>query len=144
MNSNEDPFDILGVPPGSDARTIRKAYLRLIKKTKPEENPVGFARIRAAYEAIKSEEDAKSLTYTTSFPAEDPDLQQPNVEENELPLPAAFEEPAEVLDDFDEEPDEAFQALDEAIEAIRNNDVNKAELALRKCWTLSEGGRAAS
>lgn len=45
-------FEVLGLPPGTDRKSARRAYLRLLKKHKPERDPEGFQRIREAYERI--------------------------------------------------------------------------------------------
>jgi hypothetical protein len=41
---------ILGIAPTRDPALIRKAYAAQLKQSHPEENPVGFQRLRAAYE----------------------------------------------------------------------------------------------
>jgi hypothetical protein len=48
-----DPYRLLGVRPGVDRRALRRAYLALIHRYKPEHAPEHFQRIRAAYEAIE-------------------------------------------------------------------------------------------
>ncbi|MBV9125794.1 MAG: J domain-containing protein [Planctomycetes bacterium] len=47
-----DPYQLLGVRPGVQARDLRRAYTRLIRTYKPEQYPEQFRRIRDAYEAI--------------------------------------------------------------------------------------------
>jgi curved DNA-binding protein CbpA len=51
-----DPYHILGVDPKADDKTIRQAYLKMIRAHTPERDPDGFRAIAGAYEAIKSEE----------------------------------------------------------------------------------------
>lgn len=51
----------LGVEPGADAETVRRAYLRLIKTRKPEADPVGFQRARAAFEVARADGEIESL-----------------------------------------------------------------------------------
>lgn len=46
----DDPFELLGVQPGGDARELKRAYTRLIRQYKPEQYPDQFRRIRDAYE----------------------------------------------------------------------------------------------
>lgn len=51
---DDDPFALLGVDPTDpdlDARALKRAYTRLIKRYKPERDPVAFRRIRQAYES---------------------------------------------------------------------------------------------
>lgn len=49
-----EAYERLGVEPGTDPKTARRAYLKLIKVHKPETDPETFKQIREAYEAIKS------------------------------------------------------------------------------------------
>jgi len=44
---------LLGVEPDADPKTVRRAYLRAVKKHKPERDPDGFQRVREAYELLK-------------------------------------------------------------------------------------------
>ncbi|MDF3822792.1 J domain-containing protein [Leptospira sp. 96542] len=46
-----NPFDLLGVSRDADATTIKRAYARLLKTTRPDENPQGFQRLNEAYQA---------------------------------------------------------------------------------------------
>lgn len=58
MNGVVDPFAILGVSRGADARTVKRAYRRLAKKHHPDVNPGDpqaeqrFKQIQWAYDAI--------------------------------------------------------------------------------------------
>lgn len=49
-----DPFALLGVKMGSDLKTVKRAYQRLIRVYRPEHHPVEFRRIREAYESAQS------------------------------------------------------------------------------------------
>jgi DnaJ-class molecular chaperone len=49
-----DPFSVLGVPPDAGDGAIRRRYLELAREFPPEQHPDRFAKIRAAYEAIKN------------------------------------------------------------------------------------------
>lgn len=45
---------VLGLDPGVvDARTARRAYLRAVKRHKPEQDPEGFQRVRTAWEVLQ-------------------------------------------------------------------------------------------
>jgi HAMP domain-containing protein len=48
-----DPFALLGVPPGSADADVKRAYTRLVRRFKPEHHPDQFRRIREAYEACQ-------------------------------------------------------------------------------------------
>ncbi|HEX3026073.1 MAG TPA: hypothetical protein VHR42_02420, partial [Clostridia bacterium] len=45
-----DCWRILGIEPASDAKTIKKAYARLLKANNPEDDAAGYQRIREAYD----------------------------------------------------------------------------------------------
>ncbi len=48
--TDEDPFEILGIPQDATPEQVRRAYLRRLPKHKPERDPQGFQRLRSAYE----------------------------------------------------------------------------------------------
>jgi hypothetical protein len=50
----QSAFEELGILPGTPYKDIRRAYLRLLKTRKPEVDPEGFLRLRAAFEALQS------------------------------------------------------------------------------------------
>jgi len=50
-----NPFLVLGVPPEADDARIRRAYLDAVRAATPENHPVRFKEIVAAYEQIKDE-----------------------------------------------------------------------------------------
>lgn len=43
-------WDVLGLPSDADGRTIKRQYATLLKKTRPDDDPEGFQRLREAYE----------------------------------------------------------------------------------------------
>ena len=47
---SSSPWHILGIEPTQDQREIKKAYARLLKVTRPEDDPQGFQRLREAFE----------------------------------------------------------------------------------------------
>lgn len=49
-----DPFKRLGVDEEADEREVKRAYARLLKQTRPDEDPVGFQRLNEAYQAALS------------------------------------------------------------------------------------------
>ncbi len=50
-----DPFDLLGVTHRDDAKTVRRAYLRLARRYKPEHHPNHFQRVREAYDIVNGQ-----------------------------------------------------------------------------------------
>lgn len=45
-----DPYDLLGIPHSASAPDIKRAYARLLKTTRPDEDPAGFQRLHEAYQ----------------------------------------------------------------------------------------------
>ena len=45
------PFELLGVGENADEREIKRAYARLLKSTRPDDDPQGFQRLNEAYQA---------------------------------------------------------------------------------------------
>ena len=48
-----DPYQVLGLPPGSDDEAIRRRYLELVRQFTPERHPERFAAVRQAYESLR-------------------------------------------------------------------------------------------
>lgn len=44
------PYQVLQVAPDADEREVKRAYAKLLKKTRPDENAAAFQRLREAYE----------------------------------------------------------------------------------------------
>lgn len=52
-----DPFVLLGVPEETDDATVKRCYLKKVRRFPPEQHPKRFQEIRAAFETIQSERD---------------------------------------------------------------------------------------
>lgn len=80
-----DPYQLLGVDRSADERTVKRAYVKLIKQYKPEHQPREFALIRAAYEQIQErlnwfvrmQEDEESQTLVVSTDRVPPPAPEP-------------------------------------------------------------------
>lgn len=44
------PWQVLGIAPGSSLAEVKKAYARLLRQHRPDQDPAGFRRLRDAYE----------------------------------------------------------------------------------------------
>ena len=118
--------DLLGVTDGVDAPSLRRAYLRAIKKHPPERDPEGFSRARAAYDLL--------LARLGGFTA------VPGANETEAAPPAGVE--VEVAPASDAAPRQAQYDRLDAIwrrydEAIEGGDEERAIGALREGVELS-------
>lgn len=59
-----NPWEILGIEPTSDKKTIKRAYAKLLKQYHPEENPEKFKQIQAAYQqCLHSDQEIESVSY---------------------------------------------------------------------------------
>ncbi|WP_270742529.1 J domain-containing protein [Holdemanella biformis] len=57
-------WEILGIEPTSDKKTIKRAYAKLLKQYHPEENPEKFKQIQAAYQqCLHSDQEIESVPY---------------------------------------------------------------------------------
>lgn len=51
MNGAHSCWQVLGLPPGSDRVSIKKAYAALLKRTRPDDDAQAYQALRQAYEA---------------------------------------------------------------------------------------------
>ena len=58
----EDPFAVLGIAPTLDLGAVKRAYFAALPRHPPHADPAGFARLRAAYDALQSPSARASLT----------------------------------------------------------------------------------
>src|ERR1700722_9372739 len=88
-----DPYALLGVGHGIDARELRKRYSALIRRFKPEQYPEQFRRIREAYDQVLMQEQWRRYS---SPPEPIPELPEPRPDSREsapnaAPLPEGSE-----------------------------------------------------
>ena len=50
-SADNDPLQVLGLPPGASEQDIRRRYLELVRESPPERDAVRFREIHAAYQA---------------------------------------------------------------------------------------------
>ncbi len=63
------PFEILETPEDSDDKSIKKAYLQMVKRYPPERFPAEFQRVRVAYERVKTLKDRlRFAVFNTTLP----------------------------------------------------------------------------
>ena len=57
-------WEILGIEPTSDKKTIKRAYAKLLKQYHPEENPEEFKQIQADYQqCLHSDQEIESVSF---------------------------------------------------------------------------------
>lgn len=65
-------WTLLGLPATADTRTIKRHYARLLKQTRPDEDPVAFQRLREAYESALEQARWLGMQEQEPHPNEDP------------------------------------------------------------------------
>jgi hypothetical protein len=53
-------FELLGLGPDADAADVKRAYARLLRTTRPDDDPEAFQRLHAAYKTALAQVDGKS------------------------------------------------------------------------------------
>ena len=48
-----DPYEVLGLEPGSGDAEIRRRYLELVRRYPPDQHPERFAAVREAYDELR-------------------------------------------------------------------------------------------
>lgn len=76
----EDCWEVLGVAPGADERSIRRQYARLLKVHRPDEDPEAFQRVREAYEQALAQ---------TRWELDEPHAEAQALPQQDAPAPVA-------------------------------------------------------
>lgn len=92
-NGQRSLWDILGTEPTGDERTLKRAYAKRLKVTRPEDDPAAFQELREAYEYA---------------------LRHAHLFAEELPEPPAAEAEAEAPEAPPMEPADLWGVIDEA------------------------------
>ena len=82
-------WEILGIEPTSDKKTIKRAYAKLLKQYHPEENPEEFKQIQEAYQqCLHPDQDIESVSYKQEERTENMEIEPISIrEENEIVPP---------------------------------------------------------
>jgi hypothetical protein len=62
--SDENPYVVLGIAPTLDFGQIKRAYFQLLPRFAPHSDPLGFRRLRAAYDQLSG--DGLLAAYVTA------------------------------------------------------------------------------
>lgn len=82
-------FELLGVAPGTDAASVKRAYARLLRITRPDEDPAGFQRLHAAYKLVLAQAAEHAGTPAHAVVAASPSPETPRpVPSTAAPSPA--------------------------------------------------------
>jgi hypothetical protein len=126
-------WQILGIAPTPDEREVKRAYAKLLKTMRPEDDPDAFQRLREAFEAALWAADE-----LRSAPPAEP-AAQPERTPREIELENAFRPHIERLAELNEKgtSDEALAALEEMMARF---DLHHAKQGDPLAWQLFEDG----
>lgn len=116
-----DPFALLGVSHRADERDARRAYIRLIRRFKPEHAPEHFQRIREAFEYVQRQLEVRQRY---GWYSDDEEEEDADVSSNATPSMA--DELAQSASDSLPESDLAAERSTSAADAPRSEADNTA------------------
>ncbi len=96
-----DALQVLGIDAQTDQKTARRAYLRLVRLHKPEQDPEGFQRIREAWDAVRPLLPKRARPTEPSPPLVEPEFvpdPDPISEPEPIPDPDPISEPEPIPD----------------------------------------------
>lgn len=82
-------WQLLEIAPDSDERSIKRAYARLLKTNRPDDNPEDFQRLREAYEDALAEARWRDADDEPSSNVQAVDVHQPDVAGHEWLSPGS-------------------------------------------------------
>lgn len=71
MSPFKTPFDVLGLDRKADIAQIKRAYARLLRQHRPDEDPAGFQRLHEAYEACQQQARWREQGWDDDYDDED-------------------------------------------------------------------------
>ncbi|MFM0080382.1 J domain-containing protein [Paraburkholderia sediminicola] len=90
-SANHWPWDVLGIAANADERTVRRAYARLLKQQRPDEDSEAFQRLRYAYEsALQIASNGAEATVESMPATETAPVSHPTPPAQETPQPSGF------------------------------------------------------
>lgn len=94
-----DCWQFLNLPPHTDERTLKHHYAKLLKLTRPDDDPVAFQRLREAYEQALN-----SVRARASAPVQTEDMTSSRFATHLAPgpTPSSLEHAFALLSDFDD------------------------------------------
>ncbi|MCX4137341.1 J domain-containing protein [Paraburkholderia sp. SEWSISQ10-3 4] len=120
------PWDVLGVAANADERTVRRAYARLLKQQRPDEDAEAFQRLRYAYESALQMASGGGVAATiAAVSASVPvpvSVPSPPPEAHHLPEHDAFESAVQLWQHFVSQRDqlESRRSLQDLFAAVVN------------------------
>jgi hypothetical protein len=126
--SADDPWQVLGLEDGTASLAdVKRSYARLLKINRPDQDPAGFMRLRAAYEA------AQNLIKGGAIPPSEP-LRKLGLDGGTAPIPAAAAPAPPVVQLAPELPED----VKDAREALRVAVASKLRQKVRIAWATYE------
>ncbi|MFM0648330.1 J domain-containing protein [Paraburkholderia bryophila] len=102
-SDNTWPWDALGIESNADERAVRRAYAKLLKQQRPDEDADAFQRLRYAYESALQIVNGKAFS---AMPATVSTMSMPTPAVQTVREPDAFDSAVQLWQDFVAQPDQ--------------------------------------